>query len=99
MKDYQNAQYYGQVRACVVLMGHARTLQLAVVVGVVVVMVVLVVVVVMVLLLLLLLFLVFVLFCFVLFCLSSGGWVKRKLKLPHFHVSAVFLCSCGWRCW
>ena len=27
-----------------------------------------------------------VFFCF-LFFLSSGGWVKIKLKLPHFHVS------------
>ena len=22
-----------------------------------------------------------------LFFISSGGWVKRRLKLPHFHVS------------
>ena len=28
-----------------------------------------------------------VLFCFVLFFKSSGGWVKIKLKFPHFHVS------------
>ena len=29
---------------------------------------------------------------FFLFFLSSGGWVKIKLKLPHFHVSDT--CSC-----
>ena len=31
--------------------------------------------------------LVFVSFCFFCFSESSGGWVKIKLKLPHFHVS------------
>ena len=32
----------------------------------------------------------FILFYFL--YISSGGWVKVKLKLPHFHVSDTFSC-------